>query len=390
MSKKDSLQLWLLSTPKRLVAGLFLLAGAGIALVLVTLFIVAPQIAAMPNQDPSEMNRPQSVDKFSSTLLVEVTGPDFRTNSTLRMGQAESEPTENPDSPAQTDDTTAQNSETPNFHSTALNLEGIKDLKYPRSFSNVSEMTTRPTPSRSLKQTPTPNRSAAANLKKETIESGDPVHFEGMQAFFKDLQTGNFGAMQRSCWLITPEVFTDRYTTPPAQKALLHALSQTPKATDEGVSWKDSDVEVRASWSQLGARYSCPTAIYGGKMDSVTPEDVSYLLARIMARSSYPFNGADSEENYPTLCEKWSPPPGITKYTPEAARKLRYNEEGHLDEDTFKALQDLRSESIHLYAVKNTYPMYIRAAHSQLEEPSAYFFRDMDGSLCLGSVVNKS
>ena len=139
MSKKDSLQLWLLSTPKRLVAGMFLLAGAGIALVLVTLFIVAPQIAAMPNQDPSETSRSQSAEKFSSALLVEVTGPDFRTNSTLRMGQAESEPAENPDSPSQTD-TTAQNSETPDFHSAALNLEGVQDLKYPKSFNNVSEI----------------------------------------------------------------------------------------------------------------------------------------------------------------------------------------------------------------------------------------------------------
>lgn len=390
MSKKDSLQLWLLSTPKRLVVGMFLLAGAGIVLVLVTLFIVAPQIAAMPNRDPDETGSSQPTEKITSPLLVEVTGPDFRTNSTLRMGQEKSTSAENPDSPSSQAGTNEEPSENPDSRSATLNLEGVQDLKYPKSFNNVSEVTTRATPNRAQKQTPTPNRSAAANLKKDTIESGDPVEFTGMQAFFKDLKTGNFGAMQRSCWLITPEVFTDRYTTPPAQKALLHALSQTPKATDEGVSWTDSSVEVRASWSQLGARYSCPAAIYGGKMDSVTPEDVSYLLARIMARSSYPFNGADSEENYPTLCEKWSPPPGITKYTPEAARKLRYNEEGRLDDDTFKTLQDLRSESIHLYAVKNTYPMYIRAAHSQLEEPSAYFFRDKDGSLCLGSVVKKS
>ena len=373
MSKKDNLQLWLLSTPKHLVAGLFLLAGAGIVLVLVTLFIVAPQIAAIPNRDPDETGGSQPTEQLTSALLVEVTGSNFRTNSTLRLAPPQSDPADDPDSPSAT-----------------LNLEGVQDLKYPKSFNNVSEATTRVTPNRAQKQTPTPTRSAAANLKRETIESGDPVQFTGMQAFFKDLQTGNFGAMQRSCWLITPEVFTDRYTTPPAQKALLHALSQTPKVTEDGVSWKDSDVELRTSWSELADRYSCPTAIYGGKMDSVTPEDVSYLLARIMARSSYPFNGADTEENYPTLCEKWSPPPGITKYTPEASRKLRYDEEGRLDDDTFKALQDLRSESIHLYAVKNTYPMYIRAAHSQLEEPSAYFYRDKDGSLCLGSVVKKS
>ncbi|WP_299295299.1 hypothetical protein [uncultured Mobiluncus sp.] len=387
MSKKDNLQLWLLSTPKRLVVGMFLLAGAGIVLVLVTLFIVAPQIAAMPNRDPDETGSSQPTEKITSPLLVEVTGSNFRTNSTLRMAPAQSNPSDNPDSPSSQARTNEEPSENPDSRSATLNLDGVEDLKYPESFSNVSEVSARPTPSRALKQTSTPTRSAAANLKKETIESGDPVQFTGMQAFFKDLQTGNFGAMQRSCWLITPEVFTDRYTTPPAQKALLHALSQTPEVTDDGVSWKDSSVELRTSWSELADRYSCPTAIYGGKMDSVTPEDVSYLLARIMARSSYPFNGADTEENYPTLCEKWSPPPGITKYTPEASRKLRYDEEGRLDDDTFKALQDLRSESIHLYAVKNTYPMYIRAAHSQLEEPSAYFYRDKDGSLCLGSVV---
>lgn len=373
MSKKDSLQLWLLSTPKRLVAGLFLLAAAGILLVLVTLFIVAPQIAAMPNQTPSESNHSRSTTKLSSPLLVEVTGSNFRTNSTLKMTPAKSAPEDTPEPPP-----------------ASLNLEGLQDLTYPESFSNVSEVSTRPSPSQTARRMPTPTRSAETSLKKESIESGDPVQFTGMQAFFKDLQTGNFGAMQRSCWLITPEVFTDRYTTPPAQKVLLHALSQTPKATDDGVSWSDSNVEVRASWSELADRYSCPTAIYDGKMDSVTPEDVSYLIARIMARSSYPFNGADAEENYPTLCEKWSPPPGITKYTPEAAQKLHYTERGLLDDDTFKTLQELRSESIHLYAVKNTYPMYIRAAHSQLEEPSAYFFRDKDGSLCLGSVVKKS
>lgn len=390
MSKKDNLQLWLLSTPKRLVAGLFLLAGAGIVLVLVTLFIVAPQIAAIPNRDPDETGGSQPTEQLTSALLVEVTGSNFRTNSTLRLAPAQSTPADDPDSPSPQAGTHEDPSESPDPRSATLNLEGVQDLKYPKSFNNVSEVTNRATPNRTQKQTPTPTRSAAANLKRETIESGDPVQFTGMQAFFKDLQTGNFGAMQRSCWLITPEVFTDRYTTPPAQKALLHALSQTPKVTDDGVSWSDSSVEVRASWSELADRYSCPTAIYGGKMDSVTPEDVSYLVARIMARSSYPFNGADTEENYPTLCEKWSPPPGITKYTPEASRKLRYDGKGRLDDDTFKALQDLRSESIHLYAVKNTYPMYIRAAHSQLEEPSAYFFRDKDGSLCLGSVVKKS
>lgn len=390
MSKKDNLQLWLLSTPKRLVAGLFLLAGAGIVLVAVTLFIVAPQIAAMPDRDTDETGGSQPTEKITSPLLVEVTGSNFRTNSTLRMAPARSTPSEIPDSTSPQTDTTEEPSEAPDSRSETLNLDGVEDLTYPKSFSNVSEATARVTPNRTQKQTPTPTRSAAANLKRETIESGDPVQFTGMQAFFKDLQTGNFGAMQRSCWLITPEVFTDRYTTPPAQKALLHALSQTPKVTDDGVTWKDSDVELRTSWSELADRYSCPTVIYDGKMDSVTPEDVSYLLARIMARSSYPFNGADTEENYPTLCEKWSPPPGITKYTPEASRKLRYDEEGHLDDDTFEALQDLRSESIHLYAVKNTYPMYIRAAHSQLEEPSAYFYRDKDGSLCLGSVVKKS
>lgn len=373
MSKKDSLQLWLLSTPKRLVAGLFLLAAAGILLVLVTLFIVAPQIAAMPNQTPSESSHSRSTTKLSSPLLVEVTGSNFRTNSTLKMTPTKSAPEDTPEPPP-----------------ASLNLEGLQDLTYPESFSNVSEVSTRPSPSQTARRMPTPTRSAETSLKKESIESGDPVQFTGMQAFFKDLQTGNFGAMQRSCWLITPEVFTDRYTTPPAQKVLLHALSQTPKATDDGVSWSDSNVEVRASWSELADRYSCPTAIYDGKMDSVTREDVSYLIARIMARSSYPFNGADAEENYPTLCEKWSPPPGITKYTPEAAQKLHYTERGLLDDDTFKTLQELRSESIHLYTVKNTYPMYIRAAHSQLEEPSAYFFRDKDGSLCLGSVVKKS
>lgn len=390
MSKKDNLQLWLLSTPKRLVAGLFLLAGAGIVLVAVTLFIVAPQIAAMPDRDTDETGGSQPTEKITSPLLVEVTGSNFRTNSTLRMAPARSTPSEIPDSTSPQTDTTEEPSEAPDSRSETLNLDGVEDLTYPKSFSNVSESSERPTPSHTLKRTSTPTRSAAANLKIENIESGDPVEFTGMQAFFKDLKTGNFGAMQRSCWLITPEVFTDRYTTPPAQKALLHALSQTPKVTDDGVTWKDSDVELRTSWSELADRYSCPTVIYDGKMDSVTPEDVSYLLARIMARSSYPFNGADTEENYPTLCEKWSPPPGITKYTPEASRKLRYDEEGHLDDDTFKALQDLRSESIHLYAVKNTYPMYIRAAHSQLEEPSAYFYRDKDGSLCLGSVVKKS
>lgn len=386
MPKKDNIQLWLLSAPKRLVAGLFLLAVAGIVLVLVTLFIVAPQIAAIPNHDPTEAEGNQSVENSTSALLVEVTGSNFRTNSTLRMASSESTSDATPDSSSpQTDDPT-QPSETPDSSAATLNLQGVQDLKYPKSLSNVSEVGVRPSPN-SSKWAPTPTRSNEVNFKKDTVESGDTVHFTGMKAFYTDLKNGNFAAMQRSCWLITPEVFTDRYTTQPAQKALLHALSQTPKATDEGVSWSDSNVEVKASWSQLAARYSCPLAIYDGEIDSITPEDVSYLMARIMARSSYPFNGADTEENYPTLCENWNPPAGITKYTPDAAHKLRYNEDGRLDNDTFKALQDLRSESIHLYAVKNTYPMYIRAAHSQLEEPSAYFFRDQDGSLCLGSVV---
>lgn len=373
MSKKDNLGSWLFSTPKHLVVATFLLAGCGIVMVLVTLFVVAPQIAAMSNA--AEEDTGETTNASTSKLLVEVKGQNFRNNSTLRM--AASKPgEENPDDPGAAGPLAA------------LNLEGLDGLTFPESLTSVSDPSNS-TKSGSGKYPSSSRRSFTPEAQKNTVNSGDPVMFTGMQAFFSDLRAGNFGKMQRSCWTITPEVFTDRYTTAYAQASLLAALQQVPKATETGVDWSNDTVTVKASWAELSTRYSCPTVAYGGKVDAVTPEDVTYLMDRIMARSSYPVSYSDTEENYPILCPEWNPPQEITKYDPEAAKKLSFDENGRAKEQDFKTLQKLRSRSIRLYTKTDEYPMYIRAAASQLDEPSAYFYRDANGSLCIGSLVVK-
>lgn len=366
MSSKEKVKNWLLETPRHLTIGLFSVAAAIVVLILVVLLVVAPRIAAIPNRASLLTEGAPTEKQTDSRLLVTVGGKNFHNSSTLNLKVSDP-------------------------GAVGLILAGLETLTYPVAV-NSAEATASATPNSFRKpynQPKYPARQPAigANVKTNTYNANDPVSFAGMQAFHNDLSAKNFAAMARNCWYITPEVFTDRYTTDPARAALLQALSQKPKSNDQGVVWSGHAVEVRANWKTLSMQYSCPTVAYGGKTDSVTPEDVMHLVNRIMARSSYPVSSADTEANYPTLCRMWKPPKELTNISHEAAKKLTYDSDGELPQPAFKALRKLRQRSIQLYAVNNRYPMYLRASESQLKEPSAYFLRGSDGTLCIGAVV---
>lgn len=57
----NKLESWLTETPKHLVAALFSLAAAGIVLVIVILFVVSPQIAAIPNDPDAKAGPPTEI-----------------------------------------------------------------------------------------------------------------------------------------------------------------------------------------------------------------------------------------------------------------------------------------------------------------------------------------
>lgn len=465
MPVRDKLESWIIGTPKHLVAALFSLAGAGIVLVLVVLFIVAPQIAAIPNEvDAKPKPGPTASEPSKSRLLVAVTGHTFQTNSTLNMGiipkadlQSLSEPKTAPhESPNKSADNALKKAE--------LNLEGLDKLTFPAAFTSLdwkveeklftppptpvspspevpattpapetkpetapsptavpsTAPETQPVPATTAEPgitstseqsaatiflpaattpdphpTSTPTRRRPLPAAKKTpkpiqIEAGDQVDFEGMENFFEDLTQANFSRMQHSCWTITPAVFADRYTTKPAQVALTQALESKPKVTDKGVTWQGKHVDVSVTWAELSTRYSCPTVAYNGKVDAVSVDDVSYLMTRLMARSTTPVSPGDIESYYPLVCSHWDPPKELVEFSPKSREKLTLEADNKVSEEVFKILQSIQGKSIELYAVKNEYPMYLRASESQLKEPSAYFFRDTDGTLCIGSVVGKS
>lgn len=385
----NKLESWLTETPKHLVAALFSLAAAGIVLVIVILFVVSPQIAAIPNDPDAKAGpQPKSTKTGSSQLLVEVSGKTYRNNSTLNMGILDA-PSATPAEGTKPADNGAPLPEPPKIDPQAqLNLDGVSDLTYPSSLTSVDTDTEAevPTPSKTSKWAKkTPTKSPKSNQ----VKAGDPVNFAGLKAFFADLKNGDFTTMQRACWTITPEVFTDRFTTQPAQYALVEALGTAPEKTEVGLKWSGKFVEVSVSWSELSTRYSCPVLAYGGELDAVSVPDVTYVMERLLARNSYPLSPSDSEDNYPLLCSEWSPPADFTEFSPRASEKLTLDEKGLIDDATFATLQKILESDIKLYTVKNEYPMYLRASESQLKEPSAYFFRDKDGSLCIGSVVEK-
>lgn len=390
MSAKDKVESWITETPKHLVVAMFALASAGMVLVLVTLFVLAPRIAALPNETEKNPEPSASDSEQSGTrLLVEVRGKNFRNHSTLNMGIIGQHSPENAagnPGKAPHEDPSAIPSDVP--PGARLNLAGLDDLQFPTALTSESSDADAnlATPKRHSKR----KSSRGVTSRINQIEAGEAVDFTGIKVFFSDLVDGDFARMQRNCWSITPEVFTDRYTTKPAQVALVQALGTNPEVTDNGVKWHGTHVDVTASWGELATRYTCPSVAYGGKVDAVTVEDVSYTMERLMARATTPVSPGDREDIYPLVCSQWDPPKEIVEFSPKAREKLALNENGQISEEVFKTLQAIQARSIHLYAVKDEYPMYLRASESQLKEPSAYFFRDADGSLCLGSVVGMS
>lgn len=423
MSVRDNLQIWFVETPKHLVAALFALAGAGVVLVLVTLFVVAPRISAIPNEaelplQPTATARPPQEKR----LLVEVTGQTFRTDSTLNMGIAvPPDGSPNGGSPAlpgadsaaapppNTPDSGGKNSQDSTHVSTPvpvetggspdqsdLNLQGVEKLKFPVAvnvaeggFGGFDEKLPSFSARYGWKKSKSP-KDPSFSLRTRQVEAGSYVDFAGVRNFFTDLKNSEFTRMQRDCWTITPEVFTDRYTTRAAQTALLEAFKTTPTATERGLKWHGKYVDLEVTWQELATRYACPSLAYRGKLDAVSAQDVNYLMSRLMARSTTPVNPSDTESLYPLVCPQWNPPPGLTEFSPAAREKIVLDANGRLSATDFKILEAIQNRGIKLYTVKNEYPMYLRASETQLKEPSAYFFRDKFGSLCIGSIVGKS
>lgn len=388
MSVKDTVESWLSQTPKRLIFSLFALAGASIVVVLAALLLVAPRIAALPNNtDSQSAEAPGDTEK--STLLVEVKGQDFRTNSTLKMGPSTTDSASPGELNAKDPGEETGTSEEPKEGSVKyLNLEGLEDLTFPVSLRGLEEnLRESPDTEPTLERTRSPKPFSS---RIEEVQVGDPVRMDGMRAFHLDLKNGDFSQMQRNCWTITPEVFADRYTTDQAQKSLLEALSTRPNATKDGVQWVGEKVTLEASWRELASGYTCPTAAYGGHYDSVTPEDAIYLMKRLMTRTNFPLSPTDTETNYPLTCKTWNPPEAITRFSPEARNKLQLDQDGLINQETFDILEKLRTKRLHLFAPNQNYPMYFRASETQLTGPSAFFYRDAKANLCIGAVVGSN
>lgn len=390
MPVKDKVESWIVETPKHLVTAMFALASTGIVLVLVTLFVIAPRIAAIPDETGKNPEPSASASApTDSRLLVEVKGSNYRNHSTLNMGiigQPSPENLAGNPGKAPHESPDANPNEVP--PGATLNLAGLDNLQFPTALtSDDSDTDAETIPEVTSKWQ---RQRLESSVKTNQVSAGQKVEWLGMQAFFDDLTKGNFTQMQRNCWTITPEVFTDRYATKPAQVALVQALGTSPKVTDTGVKWHGNRVDVTAPWTELASRYTCPNVAYGGKVDAVTTQDVSYVMERLMTRRTTPVSPSDREDIYPLVCPHWNPPAAITEFSPKAREKLVLDENKQISPEAFKVLQAIRTRSLHIYAVKDEYPMYLRVSESQLKEPSAYFFRDAAGFLCIGSIVGLS
>lgn len=396
MSVKDKVESWIIETPKHLVTAMFALASAGIVLVLVTLFVLAPRIAAIPDETGQNPEPSASASvPADSRLLVEVKGKNYRNHSTLNMGIIDQPSPENlAGNPGKAPHENPDDNPNDIPPGAALNLAGLDNLQFPAALTSDNSDTddngdtdAEPSPTATSKWQ---RQRLESSVKTNQVSAGEKVDWRGMRAFFSDLAKGNFTRMQRNCWTITPEVFTDRYATKPAQIALVQALGTSPEVTETGVKWHGNRVDVTASWVELASRYTCPSVAYGRKVDAVTPQDVSYVMERLMTRRTTPVSPSDREDIYPLVCPHWNPPAAITEFSPKAAEKLVLDENKQISPEAFKILQAIRTRSLHIYAVKDEYPMYLRVSETQLKEPSAYFFRDADGSLCIGSIVGLS